>query len=75
MQAEILKIDKQKSKFGGYFCYVFFKDKNGNNYKTCIYPQYRNYKNWKGLKVGDNLKGLKIKKDNLIDADSKVIKL
>jgi len=75
MIAEIIKIDKKKSKFGGYFCYVFFKGKNGNSYKTCLYPEYRNFQRWKGLKVGDILKNINIKKGRLIDADSLVKKI
>jgi len=72
MEAEILKIDKHKSMLddGGIFYYVFFKGKGGRNYKTCIYPKFRNFKNWKGLKVGMKLSGLRIKSDSLIDADS-----
>lgn len=75
MIAEITKIDKRKSKLGGYFVYVFFKGKDGKSYKTCLYPQYRNFTRWKGLKTGDVLKNINIKKDNLIDADSLVEKI
>tara|TARA_Y100001973_G_C5174906_1_gene321266 strand:+ start:452 stop:757 length:306 start_codon:yes stop_codon:yes gene_type:complete len=73
MKAIITKVKKEHSKYGDIFYYVFFKDKEGQNYKSCIYTKMRNYKNWTGkLKVGLMLDNLRTKLSNkkLIDADS-----
>lgn len=46
MKAKITKVQKNKSKFGGDFFYVFFKDEAGKSYKTCLYPKYHNFARW-----------------------------
>lgn len=69
--------EPHKSKFGGEFQYIFFKDpETGQNYKTCISDSCRNKSHWhivldsyssdKELKVTH----LRLKSGNLIDADS-----
>ncbi len=75
---KVQKITKAPSKYGGHFFYVFFKGSDGDSYKTCLDPKMRNYKNWLELITVFNasitavhVSGLKIKKGNLIDADSK----
>ena len=74
MTCEIIKIQKKKSRYGGYFYYAFFKSLTGKSYYTCIYERMRNYSRWKKvLDVGITLTGLKLstKGKNLIDADSR----
>ena len=74
--ATITKIKNLKSKYGKKFYYVFFKYEAGKNYKTCIYPNMRNYRNnnwFKFLQVGLTLGGLEVVSFNnsIINADSK----
>ena len=73
MKAIITKVKKERSKYGDVFFYVFFKDKEGNSYKSCVYTKMRNYKNWIGklkpVLMLDNLK-TKLSNNKLIDADS-----
>lgn len=71
IDAKIIKITTMPSKYGGSFSYIFFQDKDGNSYKTCITGKCRNSRRWSGVKVGMWLKGLKVKVANLIDGDSK----
>ena len=76
MRVVITKVKKERSKYGDIFYYVFFKDREGNSYKSCIYPKMRNYTNWIGkLKAGLMLDNINVKMSNkkLIDADSKPI--
>lgn len=73
MIAKLIKIKRKPSKYGGYFYYAFFKEKNTDkSYYTCLYPKMRNFTRWKKvMREGVVLKGLKILKNRLIDADSK----
>jgi hypothetical protein len=74
MTAEIIKIQKKPSKYGGDFYYAFFKGLDGKNYYTCLYPKMRNFSRWsKILGTGVTLTNLRVVKKNpkLIDADSK----
>jgi hypothetical protein len=75
MIATIIKIEKKRSRYGGYFFYCFFKGTDGKAYYTCLYERMRNFKRWsKVMDVGvtlSNLRLVKGKKDNLIDADSR----
>jgi len=74
MIAEITKIKKKPSRYGGYFYYVFFKSNKGKSYYSCLYPKMRNFIRWrKVLKVGTLLKNLHLVRGhkNIIDADSK----
>ena len=68
-------IKENKSKYGGKFYYVYFKEyDSGKSYKTCLSPSYRNYKNWSSLI--NNFKDNTVEVENvrangnLIDADS-----
>lgn len=71
---EVLKIgDRQKSKYQGFYYYVFFKGSDGKSYRTCITDACRNFGMWQGVKVGDIVTGLRVKKDELIDADSEPV--
>ena len=76
MRVVITKVKQKRSKYGDIFYYVFFKDRDKNSYKTCIYPKMRNYQNWIGkLKAGLMLDNVMITRFNkkLIDADSRPI--
>lgn len=78
MTATIIKLEKKRSKYGGFFWYVFFKSLMGKSYYTCVYEKMRNYSRWKRvLDIGITLTGLKLsnKKPNLIDADSRFKKV
>lgn len=45
---KVISVSEHPSKYGGIFYYIFFKDmKNNKSYKTCVSPNYSNYKNWK----------------------------
>jgi len=75
MKATLTKINKKKSQYGGEFYYAYFKTDEGKSFYTCLYPKMRNFQRWKKILKNRNyqgisLSGLKIKKDNLIDADS-----
>ena len=77
MILQVLKIKREKSKRGNYyFDYVFFKSlTNGKSYKTCISPEFRNYRWWKDIKVGDFIEvNDNMIRGNLIDADIVPIK-
>ena len=74
MTAEIIKITKRPSNYGGYFYFVCFKSLDGKSYISYIYPKMRNYTRWKlVLDVGTVLSGLRTVKGrkNMIDADSR----
>jgi len=78
MTAEIIKIQKRPSKYGGFFYLVCFKGLNGQSYISYIYPKMRNYARWKKvLDVGITLSGLHLVKGkrNLVDADSRFVKV
>ena len=74
MTAELIKINKRPSRYGGYFYLVCFKGLDGKSYISYIYPKMRNYSRWKKvLDTGITLSGLRLVrgKKNLIDADSR----
>ena len=68
-------LKEMKSRYGGKFYYVYFKEyESGKSYRTCLTPNYRNYKNWSSLV--NNFKDRVVEVENvranghLIDADS-----
>ena len=74
MTAEIIKISKKRSKFGGWVYLVCFKSLSGGSYISYISPKFRNFTRWKKvLDTGTTLSNLKLVKGNkkLIDADSR----
>jgi len=77
MIATITKIQKKRSRYGGFFFYVFFSSADGKkSYYSCMYPKMRNFARWKKvLGIGVSLSNLKLVKGKakLIDADSKFI--
>ena len=77
MIATIIKIQRKKSRYGGYFYYVFFStpDRKKSLF-SCLYPKLRNWQRWKHvMNIGTTLTNLKLVKgkDKLIDADSKFV--
>ena len=74
MTAELVKIEKKPSRYGGHFFYAFFKGIDGKPYYTCLFPKMRNYRRWqKVMKIGLVFSDLRLVKGkgNLIDADSR----
>jgi len=74
MTAEIIKITKQRSRYGGELYLVCFKSLTGKSYISYLSPKFRNFSRWKKiLDVGVVLSGLKLssKGKSLIDADSR----
>ena len=77
MTLKILKIERQPSKYGGYFYYIYFKSvEEEKSYKTCVAESYRNFKNWRSIiETFDSSKKTIIDNvritGNLVDADSK----
>jgi hypothetical protein len=75
MTAEILKVSRVPSKFGGDFFYIFFKADNGKSYRTCTAPKYRNFKLWRDICLnpdnytGSRIDGLQEKTTGHFDAD------
>ena len=75
MTAEILKIEKQAASDGGFFWYIFFKDKKGGrSYRACVYERFRNFAKWKKI-IAENitgliLSGLDVLDGDVVDADS-----
>lgn len=78
MELKVLKIQEKPSKYGGKFYYIFFKDQSsGKSYRTCVFPQCRNYGAWNRLirdftRDTDHdfiARGLRVKKGTLLDAD------
>lgn len=68
-------LSESKSKYGGVFYYVYFKDyETGKSARTCLCPSYRNYSHWKKL-VDNYKKNVAIEVDNarinkgMVDAD------
>ena len=77
MRGKIIKIDQLKSSHnsGQAFTRVYFKVKRGIGdfiwAKTDIVPTFRNYARWKPfLQVGNILDGIRLKKNDTVDADS-----
>jgi hypothetical protein len=73
MKLLVIKIVKQNSKRSNIpFFYYFFKDvETGKSYKTCTGPEFRNYKWWGNIKVGDVIEvNNEMVYKNLIDADT-----
>lgn len=75
--ATITGLQKHPSKFGGDFYYIYFKDvETGKSYRTCVYPNYRNYKNWANIINNYSedkpvtLENLIVRNDTMVDADS-----
>ena len=76
MTAEIIKIQKKKSRYGGYYWLVCFKSLSGKSCISYIYERMRNYSRWKKvLNVGNILSSLKTVKGkpNIVDADSRFV--
>ena len=74
MVATLIKLQKKRSKYGGYFYYAFFKGEDSRSYYTCLYPKMRNYSRWKKvLNIGTTFSNLRLVRDKtkLVDADSK----
>lgn len=78
MIAEILKITLRPCRNGDKkFYYIFFKSEEGESFKTCTSPDFRNYRKWKdiiennryGIKLG-NLRLIRIRCEWFVDADS-----
>lgn len=79
---ELLKIDKHASRYGGYFYYLFFKDKAaGKSYKTCVADNCRNFSKWAFIiyakdqdgnfkMIGRLFGNMYTKSEKLINADS-----
>jgi hypothetical protein len=68
--AEITSVAPRQSQYGGLLYLVTFRSAEGS-YMTWISDQMNNYAKWKPLLVvGKKLGNLRIKKDNLINADS-----
>lgn len=77
VKAQIVGIQQRPSKFGGIFYYVFFKDiDNSRSYRTCVYPNYRNFRNWKHIieswseHTTITLDNLIVRNGIMVDADS-----
>jgi len=74
MRLKVLKISEHQSKRNPdfRFKYVFFKSlDNGKSYRTCISEEFRNYRWWRDVKVGDILEvNDNMIYKNLIDADT-----
>lgn len=76
MKAKLLDIQSRPSKYGGEFCYLFFKGENGKSYRSCVSPAYGNWSNWQKI-VNNFSKESPVWLDNLlvkgelIDADSR----
>ena len=76
MQARIMKVDEKRSKYGGIFYYVFFKDtETGQSIRSCIDPKMGNYKRWHeflapGVVLGNLRTITRRDGSTLIDADS-----
>ena len=49
MIATIIKLQKKRSRYGGYFYYCFMKDEDGKSYYTCLYQKMRNFSRWKKI--------------------------
>ena len=76
-KATITGISERPSKFGGIFYYIYFKDtENGKSYRTCVYPNFRNFKHWKNIisrwsnKTLITLDNLIVRNGGMVDADS-----
>jgi hypothetical protein len=74
MKLKVLKIAKYRSKRNPnyFFYYIFFKSlDNGRSYKTCISDEFRNYRWWEGIEVGDIIEiNDEMIRGNLVDADA-----
>jgi hypothetical protein len=76
---EFVKLGKEyKSTHGGNWFHIYFKClKTGKSYRTALYKNMRNFKNWKEIidkaergDVIDNLKMKLYKGKEIVDADS-----
>ena len=72
MTGEIIKIlPFKKSRNEGSYLRVEFRLENGQWAKTDLVPGFRNYWKWKRVKrVGNIVKGLRMKDETTVDADS-----
>jgi len=74
MKLKVLKIAQHRSKRNPnyLFSYVFFKSlEDGRSYKTCISEEFRNYRWWKDIEIGDIIEvNNEMIRGNLIDADA-----
>ena len=74
MRATILKVQPQKSAYGGEFYFMFLKGEDGKSYRTCLYPSYGNFGRWRPYltKIGSQLDGVRVLKGKVVDADSDI---
>ena len=75
MTATVLKTEKHKSKYGGFFYYLFMKGEDGKSYRTCVAEKYSNYQRWKNFITRSlsgerfTLTGLSLMRNGFINAD------
>lgn len=72
MKLQVIKKLTKPSYRGGVFHYLFFKSlDNHKSYRTCISAEFRNYRWWKDIKVGDVVEiNDNMITGSLIDADA-----
>ncbi|MCS7232271.1 MAG: hypothetical protein RMJ67_09060 [Elusimicrobiota bacterium] len=72
MRLIVIKKLTKPSYRGGFFHYLFFKSlDDGKSYRTCISKEFRNYKWWCDIKVGDVIEVNDVMiEGRLIDADT-----
>lgn len=78
MKFQTMKLEQKPSRYGGHFYYLFLKREDGASFRTCLYPNMRNYGRWasvvESVQRGTHvwLTGLIEKGKGMIDADSQV---
>jgi len=81
MRCKVLRITEQPSKQGGIFYYVFLKSEDEKSFKTCLYPNYRNFTTWQPIIALnktrevwiDNVDTVEKNGETIVDADSKIV--
>lgn len=73
IKAEITKITKERSRYGGEVYAIFMKTRDGVNYKTWVDPKNRNFDRWRAViekGVGSKIAEIYSVRKGLINADS-----
>ena len=74
-RCQVLKISCKPSRRGGYFYYYFMKELEvDKSCRCCTSSEFRNFGNWKPVKIGDILEGLyTFGTYRVVDADSNFV--
>jgi len=73
MKLTLMKVKREKSRYGGHCFGLFFRSDEGKSYRSWLYPFCNNFVKWKLVLEsgeGTEIENLKLKTPHIVDADS-----